>query len=222
LKKYRDLLENSGQMKSELDYLQFQFRQLDEARLKEGEQEELELELEKLTHAGEIKNSLSALDSLLEGENLSALQQLKECTGHINRIHKYLPDGESLLHRLDAAYIDLKDMAHDIRVLNDQLDPDPSRLTQVNAGEPLCSRKNTGYPPFDLVALHEQLHARIDMIQSVDFSLEEYEKELEARLNGLALELRHWATGPSALEQKITDRSMKSESPMQILSKQNP
>ncbi len=212
LKKYRDLLENSGQMKSELDYLQFQFRQLDEARLKEGEQEELELELEKLTHAGEIKNSLSALASLLEGENLSALQQLKECTGHINRIYKYLPDGESLLHRLDAAYIDLKDMAHDIRVLNDQLDPDPSKLTQVNDRLNLLytlQKKHRVSTVMDLIALREQLDARIDVIQSVDLSMEEYEKELEVRgkkLNDLALELRQRREQVLQLfEQKITD-----------------
>jgi DNA repair protein RecN (Recombination protein N) len=47
-RKLNHLTEEAGKTKSELDYLTFQFRQLEEARLIAGEQEELELELEKL------------------------------------------------------------------------------------------------------------------------------------------------------------------------------
>ncbi len=79
-------VENARKIKAELDYIQFQFQQLEEARLTEGELEELELELEQLTHAEEIKNGLSAVESLLEGENTAALQHLKESIGHIQRI----------------------------------------------------------------------------------------------------------------------------------------
>jgi len=212
LKKYRTMLDNSGQLKSELDYLQFQFRQIDEARLKEGELEALELEMEKLTHAGDIKNSLSALTSLLEGENMATLQQLKDCLGHITRIYKYLPGGENLFHRLEAAYIDLKDMAHDIGVLNDQHDPDPERLAQVNDRLNLLYsllKKHRLSTVDDLLALREQLQQKINDIQSLDFNLEEIEKELESgrkQLNDLASELRQRRKQVlSPFEQKITE-----------------
>jgi DNA repair protein RecN (Recombination protein N) len=212
LKKYRTLLDNSGQLKSELDYLQFQFQQLDEARIKEGELEELELEMEKLTHAGDIKNSLSAMTSLLEGENMALLQQLKDCIGHINRIYKYLPGGENLNHRLEAAYIDLKDMAHDLSVLNDQHDPDPERLAQVNDRLNLLYsllKKHRLSTVGELLALRAQLQTKIDDIQSLDFNLEEIEKELESgrkQLHELATELRQRRQQVLApFEQKITE-----------------
>ncbi len=91
INQHRQTVQNAGKIKAELDYIQFQFTQLEEAKLKEGELEELELELEQLTHAEEIKTGLSAIQSLLEGENAAVLQQLKDCIGHFHRIYKYLP-----------------------------------------------------------------------------------------------------------------------------------
>ncbi len=74
------MADEAGRSKSDLDYYQFQYTQLAEARLHEGEQEELEFELEKLTHAEEIKTGLTAAASLLQGDSNSVLQQLKECS----------------------------------------------------------------------------------------------------------------------------------------------
>src|SRR3989304_7032380 len=92
-KRFRELSDIAGRTKSELDYLEFQFRQLEEAHLTEGEQDELELELEKLMHAEDIKTGLSGITTLLQGDNMPVLQQLKDCLGLITRIRKYLPEG---------------------------------------------------------------------------------------------------------------------------------
>jgi DNA repair protein RecN (Recombination protein N) len=212
LKKLRQLLDDSGRLKSELDYLQFQFRQLDEAQLKEGEQEELELELEKLTHAEEIKSGLSAVISLLEGENMATLQQLKECIGHINRIYKYLPGGETLTRRMETTYIDLKDMTHDISLLNDQHDPDPLALVQVNDRLNLLynlQKKHRLSTVGELISLREHLRKKIEEINLIDFNLEEIEKDLEKKrdqLSDIASELRSRRQQILApFEQKITE-----------------
>jgi DNA repair protein RecN (Recombination protein N) len=196
VKKHAQLAEDSGKLKSELDYLQFQFRQLDEARLKVGEQESLEQELEKLTHAEEIKSGLSAALLLLEGETTATLQQLKECTLQIHRIGKYLPNGDALYQRLETAYIDLKDLTREISQLNDLHDPDPNELTSVNDRlNALYSlqKKHRVSSVEELVLLREQLRVKIEEIQMLDFNLDETEKELLARkekLTDIALEIR--------------------------------
>jgi len=212
LAKHRNLQENSGKLKSELDYLEFQFKQLDEAQLKEGEQEELELELAKLTHAGEIKSALSATISLLEGENTATLQQLKECAGYISRIYKYLPDGENLYRRLEAAYIDLKDISHDIGMLDDKFDPDPSDLARVSDRLNLLydlQKKHRVSTVNELAALRDQFGQKITEINSLDFNLEETEKDLEKKrqlLTESALELRQKRQEVLApFEQKIIE-----------------
>ena len=68
-----------------------------------------EAELEKLSHAEEIKTGLSHAGSLLEEETVGVLQQLKECLGSLGRITGYLPESAELRQRLESAYIDIKD-----------------------------------------------------------------------------------------------------------------
>ncbi len=210
--RHRQTVQNAGKIKAELDYIQFQFTQLEEARLNEGELEELELELEQLTHAEEIKTGLSAIHSLLEGENAAVLQQLKDSIGHLHRIYKYLPAGEELYKRMETFYIDLKDMSHDIGVLNDRHDPDPSALTQVNDRLNLLYnllKKHQASSVSELIALRDQLREKIEEIDSLDFNLAALEKQVlqkKEQLNELALQLsdRRLKAAPS-FEEKVKD-----------------
>jgi DNA repair protein RecN (Recombination protein N) len=178
------LSHETGRLKSELDYLIFQFKQLEEARLIEGEQVELELELEKLTHAEEIKNGLSNTITLLQEDPLSALQQLKECLGSIHRIKRFLSEGENLVERIESAYIELKDVAHEFELLNNHLDLDPNRLIQVNDRLNLLynlEKKHRVSTETELIVLRDNLKHSIEEINSLDFNLEELEKELEQK-----------------------------------------
>ena len=67
--RYRELVEMADKSKADLDYNQFQFDQLEKARLNQNEQQELEEELETLNHAEEIK---SLMKTWSWGENLQA------------------------------------------------------------------------------------------------------------------------------------------------------
>jgi DNA repair protein RecN (Recombination protein N) len=77
-KDLEELKERNDKEKADLDYWQFQFNQLEEAGLQENEQEELEAELEKLTHAEEIKNAFAGVQQLLDNERFSVIQNLKD------------------------------------------------------------------------------------------------------------------------------------------------
>ena len=61
----KELTEKSRQNRQEEDYIRFQLEQLEEARLEEGEQEQLEQEQETLSHAEEIKGALFKIPELL-------------------------------------------------------------------------------------------------------------------------------------------------------------
>ncbi len=211
-KQFRQMTDEAEQAKSELDYLQFQFNQLRDAQLREGEQEDLESELEELVHAEEIKTGLSTAAALLQGDEQSVLQQLKECSAALNRIQKYLREKENLAARIESAYIEIKDVAGVTEMLSNQLTHDPDRMNQVNERLNLIytlEKKHRVSSLSELIALRDHLETKVDEINSYDFNLGEVEKKLknaEAALAGLSDNLhaqRQKALKP--FEDKITD-----------------
>jgi DNA repair protein RecN (Recombination protein N) len=211
-KKYRQLTDEAVRSKSDLDYYQFQYTQLEEARLQEDEQEELEFELGKLTHAEEIKTGLSIASSLLQGDSNAALQQLKDCSGALNKISRFLHEKENLSLRIESAYIEIKDVAREIELMNSQLDHDPGRLTQVSDRLNFLytlEKKHKVSSLADLIALRNQLKDKIETINAFDFNIEEADKKLKeahALLSNHASRLtlqRKQAINP--IEQRVID-----------------
>jgi DNA repair protein RecN (Recombination protein N) len=193
LKAYDNLSEEAVQSRSETDYLNFQFAQLDEAKLKEGEQEELEVEQEKLIHAEEIKTGLSNALMLIQGEGQSVIQQLKDSLSAINRIIRYLHAGSDILMRIDSSYIEIKDIAHEIETLNNQLNYEPGRLESINERLNLIyslEKKHRVSTVSELIVIREQLKDKISVINSYDLTLSLFQKELTGALEKLKASAR--------------------------------
>ena len=77
-KEYNELKEKHEKNRADLEYFRAQLGQLEEAKLKEGEQEELERDQELLEHAGEIKQALADASQLLSVEKGSVLSILSQ------------------------------------------------------------------------------------------------------------------------------------------------
>ncbi len=131
-KEFNDLKEKAERNKADLEYYQFQLNQLEEARLKRGEQDELEKEQELLGHAEEIKLALENSSKLLNHEDRSVIPLLREAKTIIGKISSFLPPDENILNRLDSAYIELDDLANEIDKLAQKIEADPERLGKVN------------------------------------------------------------------------------------------
>jgi DNA repair protein RecN (Recombination protein N) len=132
-KEYSQVRDDSSKNKSDLEYYQFQLKQLDEAKLKQGEQEELEAELDVLTHAEEIKLALTSSSGLFSSDGLSILSMLAEVKATIGKISTFLPGGESLVVRTESSLIELDDLAGEIEKLSESIEADPARLALVTS-----------------------------------------------------------------------------------------
>jgi DNA repair protein RecN (Recombination protein N) len=131
-KEYNAEKEKADKNKADLEYYQFQLNQLESARLKQGEQEELEAEQEVLGHAGEIKLALTGSSNLFSGDGPSILSMLREVKLNIGKIRTFLPDGESIWQRTESSLIELDDLATEIDRLATSVEADPARLALVN------------------------------------------------------------------------------------------
>jgi DNA repair protein RecN (Recombination protein N) len=131
-KEYTSIKEKADKNKADLEYYQFQYNQLDEAKLKSGEQTELEAEQELLGHTEEIKMALSSSSNLFYAEGLSILSMLREVKSNMGRIITFLPESESLISRTESVLIELDDLAAEVEKLSLSTEADPQRLAIVN------------------------------------------------------------------------------------------
>ena len=113
------------------EYVTFQWQELQEAKLKEGEQQELELLLGELTHAAEIKEALLFAAQTLDADEEGVLTRLKSLEMTFGRLQKVYPSGEAYCVRLHSALLDLKDLTGEIASEADRLESDPDRLDRT-------------------------------------------------------------------------------------------
>jgi DNA repair protein RecN (Recombination protein N) len=131
-KELAELKEKAGRNADDLEYYRFQFRQLEDAKLLPGEQQELEKEQELLSHAEEIKTGLSNSSGLLSSDESSVLSMLREVKANLARVREFMPDAESLFTRISSVWIELDDLVSEIDRMVSKIDADPGRLSIVN------------------------------------------------------------------------------------------
>jgi DNA repair protein RecN (Recombination protein N) len=131
-KEYNELKEKSDRNKADLEYYQFHLSQLEEARLRKGEQDELEKEQELLEHAEEIKQALTNVSQIFSSDNNSLLTKLREAKTIIGRIDAYLPAELNIPLRINSVLIELDDLANEIEKLEQDTEADPERLEKIN------------------------------------------------------------------------------------------
>ena len=180
---YQRLVNNADKAKSDLDYYQFQFDQLEVLKLIDGEQEELEEELEQLNHAEEIKVNLSQANHLLSGEEISIISNLKQTKNAIESIAQYIKEGDDLKGRLDSVYIELQDIDSEIETLNEKIEHDPQRIEFIR--ERLdniyaLQQKHKVASVKELLDVQSELQNKIDTINSYDFETDKLKKQLES------------------------------------------
>lgn len=182
--------EQAHKDQEEEDFLNFQFNQLEEANLQEGEQEQLEEELDVLSHAEEIKEALYAGSSLLMESESNILQQLKESQSILRNIQSVYAPVQEWLERLESSYIELKDIAQDLESQSEDIEFNPARLEFVN------ERLNTLYTlekkhgkesVSELLVLKEELQQKLDLINNSDEILLQLEEKVKAQKNKLSV-----------------------------------
>ena len=122
------LLEQHRNRLEKKDFLQFVYDELSRANLQEGEQEQLEQEIDFLSHAETIKENCFQISQLLSEKEGNVLDLLHDIRSLSSAISSYHTDIKSINERLESSFIDLKDLANEVFSLNDKVDYDPELL----------------------------------------------------------------------------------------------
>lgn len=131
----RELAElhyRAGESRKDFEYVSFQLNQLQEAKLTEGEQEELERLLNELTHASEIRETLLFGAEALDGDDENGmLIRLKNLELSIGRLHGfYAPAGDYAV-RLRSVILELKDLSGELSAEGGRIEADDERMQRT-------------------------------------------------------------------------------------------
>ena len=223
LNKYSDLRERLLQIKEDikrvsgnqdrnklLDYLKFQIEDIEKAKLKENEEENLKEEYNILANAEKINNSLSTSYGILNGnEQFSVIdsiskviQELSNVENHFEKIKKNKEAIEEAFYTLEEASHELRDMAEEVVFDQDALDKVNARIYEINA----YKKKYAPSIP-EILDYHEKIKREYDEIVNSEKIIEELkqkEKEILLKMEKEALVIHELRTSKSKnLEEKI-------------------
>ena len=217
----REVEERLTRAHADKEYNEARFRQLDEAKLREGELEELDVEQKQLANAEQIKESLSRVAELFSSEEgMSISASLKEIGRTFHNLSKYIPSLEELSNRVESSRLELEDIEAEADSVNSATELSEERLAAVeermsllydlmkkhgcaNVTELIAARENYASTLFDL----DSLESRRDEIAS---DLQKARKEYETVSSRLH-ESRTEACGIFALTVRDSIRSLELE-----------
>ena len=176
------LKEEIERNRQNVDFLQFQYQELEGARLNIGEQEELEQKSDTMTHAEDIKSALYTADNALQADETGIVSQMRSALNAMKGISRVFSEVEELATRMDSTYIELKDIAQEVGSLLGNVDFDPAELDHINERLDRLYDLQKKYHAEDtkgLIALRDSLKEQLDHIDNSDETLREREQQVE-------------------------------------------
>lgn len=167
--KLQQLIDEQKKNANDFDYYSFQFQQLHDAKLVDGEQQALEEEERELSNAEAIKSELQFCSEAISEAEGSVLTILKNCHQSLKRIKEVFHRSEALLERIDSTTIELKDISQEIQDLNEKIEMNPERLATVKERLDLIyslQQKHRVTSIFELIELRNSLDKKISQISN--------------------------------------------------------
>ena len=195
IKSLEELKQKAQLFNQEKDYLNFLFSELEELKIKENEEDELETEINQLSHAEEIQNSLQKILYLIGEEENNVLIKLSESKNLISTTVKFKQEFSELKSRIDSVYIELKDIQATLEKESENFIYDPIKLDELNLRMSLIQKlkkKHAAVNANQLIEIYNEIELKLSESSGLDIEIDNLSKEtkkLEENLNKLALEL---------------------------------
>lgn len=189
-RRLEELREQIATSRDNEDFLRFQQKELSEANLASGEQEQLEQEAELMSHAEDIKRALHEADYGLSGDDTGIVNLTRSIATQLRSVADVYPEAQELAERLESCFVELKDISQEIASKVDDVEYDPQRFNLIT------QRLDTIYTlqqKFHVQTVDELLdrlngiNAQLDNIDNSDEELQKLERSVE-KLHAVCVE----------------------------------
>jgi DNA repair protein RecN (Recombination protein N) len=189
-----DLGKRRADAEKRADYLKHVTREIEEAKLVEGEDVRLEEEARRLENASEIRDAAAAFTTILEDEETGVLPRLSQALRVLQQLQRFDPTVSKKQEAFDAGFYSLESLAAEMSEYAASIDLDPSRLDEVRKRRDLLFRltKKYGSSVADVIAAGKEARRELDLLDTASLDmrgLEAREKEAAADLQATAARL---------------------------------
>lgn len=189
-RRLEELREQIATSRDNEDFLRFQQKELSEANLASGEQEQLEQEAELMSHAEDIKRALHEADYGLSGDDTGIVNLTRSIAAQLRSVADVYPEAQELAERLDGCFVELKDISQEIASKVDDVEYDPQRFNLITQRLDTIYTLQQKFHVQNVDELLDRLNginAQLDNIDNSDEELQELERSVE-KLHAVCVE----------------------------------
>ena len=198
------LVSRRDEVRRRADYLRHVVQEIDEAKLKPGEDETLQAEARRLSQAGALVEQAQRLVDALEGDEGNAMGALAVATRALTALEKIDPAAADWRELLDAAYTNLSELSRVATEYAATVQEDPDRLAAIERRRDLLFRLTGKYGVSveAVLATRDQAASELELLDTADTDL----RALAARRSAAEGALQQASEALSGLRRTAADR----------------
>jgi DNA repair protein RecN (Recombination protein N) len=198
------LASRRDEVRRRADYLRHVVAEIDQARLKPGEEEALQVEARRLSQAGTLGEQAQRIVDAVEGDDGNALGALGIAGRALAALEKLDPAVAEWREMLDGAYTNLSELARQASAYAAEVQEDPERLAEVERRRDQIFKLTGKYGATipEVLATRDSGAAELDLLDTAEVDL----RGLAARRAAAESALRLAASALTARRQEAADR----------------
>lgn len=164
--KLRELQDHRRELASQVDFLRFQMRELEEADVQSGEEETLTEESGRLENSEELLGETTRIHDELYSAEGALTDKVSDLAHILARLKEWDPALEGPHEELQGAYHALAEVGRDLSDYLGGLRHDPGRLEEVRSRLDLIHSLKRKYGPTaeDVIASRDRVRAELDEV----------------------------------------------------------
>ena len=203
---YKEKENASREYEKRLDMLRWQEKEIADAQLKDGEDETLEAEIRKLSHAEKIASSVKESYHLLNASGkgsvgiLDGLSTVKKNLMDMRRYDDALANAQKII---EDAFVSIQEASYEIRDYGEMMEFSPERLDELQRRMDVIYRlrKKYGETIADVLAHQQDVQTELSAIENYDADMENLKKSIEAS----AAQMKKYASGVTMLRVRAAE-----------------
>jgi DNA repair protein RecN (Recombination protein N) len=186
--KLNALLKKQSDSGKEQEYNTFLLNELVAAKLKSGEQKELEADFEKLNNVEIIKESIEKSLSIANEEQFGVFHNLNEIKNALHKIVSFSPDYQNVFERITSLTIEFDDISKELENVSEKLLNDPEKLELTNQKLQLIynlQKKHQVTSVEELLQIQADLETAVIELGNIEEEIAALSKSIEQKVQEL-------------------------------------